>query len=147
MATCVAMIQLHQQNVHDSADTRQGPPKMPRPTLTQGINEEDWNEFTRQWELFCKGTSLGPSQTSAQLLACCEATLHNTLFREDPRIADKKTDDILSAMKRLAVLQVALCARRAAMLSTKQDPAENVRQYALRVRGLTNVCQWQASGR
>ena len=72
MVTCVAMMQLHQQNVHGSADTRQRPPKMPRPTLTQGINEEDCNVFTRQWELFCKGTSLGPSQASAQLLACCE---------------------------------------------------------------------------
>ena len=140
-------MQLHQQNVHGSADTRQRPPKMPRPTLTQGINEEDWNVFTRQWELFCKGTYLGPCQASAQLLACCEPMLHNALFREDLRIADMSTDDILSVMKRLAVLKVALCARRAAMLSTKQDPAENVRQYALRVRGLTNVCQWQASGR
>ena len=146
LETCVALMQLHQTNVHESGGARQRPPKMPRPELTQDITEEDWHVFTKRWELFRRGTSLAPQQVSAQLLACCEPTLHTALLREDPGIADKSEKDILSSMKRLSVLKVALCARRAALLCTRQDPGEPVRQYVARLRGRANVCQWQASG-
>ena len=146
LETCIALMQLHQTNVHESGGARQRPPKMPRPELAQDITEEDWHVFTKRWELFCRGTSLAPQQISAQLLACCEPTLHTALLREDPGIADKPEADILSSMKRLSVLKVALCARRAALLCTRQDPGEPVRQYVARLRGRANVCQWQASG-
>ena len=96
METCVALMQLHQTNVHESGGARQRPPKMPRPELAQDITEEDWQVFIKRWELFCRGTSLAPQQISAQLLACCEPTLHTALLREDPGIADKSEKDILS---------------------------------------------------
>ena len=147
LATCIALMQLHQKNVHDAqADGRQKAPEVGRPNLQQGIAEEDWVVFSRRWKLFLKGTRLTRAQVISQLLACCEPSLEAALFREDPNLADKSEADILTAMERLAVVSTALCARRAALLLTCQDPGENVRQYVSRLRGLANVCHWTKSG-
>ena len=146
MTTCIALMQLHQKNVHEARDTRQKPPKINRPTLQQGIGEDDWAAFTRRWDMFQNGTELSPNQVTAQLLACCEPELEAALFREDPTLANKTKDEVLNAMKRLTVLSVALSVRRAKLLQTRQDPGENVRQYVARLRGLANVCQWTKNG-
>lgn len=146
MTTCIALMQLHQQNVHAAQATRQKPPKINRPSLQQGIGEDDWVAFARRWDNFRKGTDLSPNQVTTQLLACCEPELEAALFREDPNIANKPEKDVLDAMKRLTVLNVALSVRRATLLQTKQDPGERVRQYVARVRGLANVCQWTITG-
>ena len=45
-------------------------------------------------------------------------------------------------MKRLAVISVALSARRTTLLNTSQDGGESVRQYVARLHGLAAVCEW-----
>ena len=146
MPTCIALMQLHQKNVHDQPETRQKPPEIARPTLQQGISEEDWEAFTRRWALFCRETKLPTDRIPAQLMACCELQLEAALFRQDPSVASKCEADILDAMKQLAVMRVALSTRRATLLQTCQDHGEHVRQYVSRLRGLANVCQWTKSG-
>ena len=148
MATCVALMQLHQRNVHDGPppEQRQKAPPLNRPSLQQGITDEDWESFSRRWDLFNQSTSLTPRQVVAQLLACCEPELETTLFREDPKISEKSEAEIMAAMKRLAVLSVALSARRTALLKTVQEPGERVRTYVARLRGLANVCRWHKTG-
>ncbi|KAK4305129.1 hypothetical protein Pmani_022961 [Petrolisthes manimaculis] len=146
MSTCIALMQLHQKNVHEASDVRQKPPTINRPVLQQGIGEEEWAAFTRRWDMFQKGTNLSLGQVTAQLLACCEPELEAALFREDPTIASRAEKEILDAMKLLTVVNVALSVRRATLLQTKQDPGEHVRQYVARLRGLANVCQWSKTG-
>nr|XP_053655345.1 uncharacterized protein LOC128704271 [Cherax quadricarinatus] len=146
MPTCIALMQLHQKNVHDTRDTRQKPPKINPPTLQQGIGEDDWAAFTRWWEMFRNGTDLTPNQITAQLLACCEPELEAALFREMPTKASSPEAAVLDAMKRLTVVSVALSVRRAALLQMKQEPGEHVRQYVARLHGLANVCQWTKTG-
>ena len=148
IATCVALMQLHQRNVHDgpAPEQQQKAPPLHRPQLRQDITDEDWEAFDRRWDLFRKSTTLTPRQVVAQLLACCEPELETVLFREDPDIAGKSEEQVLAAMKRIAVLSVALCARRTALLKTGQDPGERVRPYVARLRGLANVCRWHKTG-
>lgn len=146
MSTCIALMQLHQKNVHETRDARQKPPKINRPSLQQDIGEDDWAAFTRRWEMFRSGTDLGAGQITPHLLACCEPELEAALFREDPTLASRTEEEVLDAMKRLTVLRVALSVRRATLLQTKQDPGEHVRQYVARLRGLANVCQWTKTG-
>ena len=128
IATCVALMQLHQRNVHDGPQPGQlqKAPPLNRPILHQGVTEEDWEAFSRRWDLFSQSTTLTPRQSVAQLLACCEPELESTIFREDPTISDKSEAEILAAMKRLAVLSVALCARRTTLMKTAQEPGECV---------------------
>lgn len=148
IATCVALMQLHQKNVHDSATAAhlQKAPPLNRPELRQGVTDEDWEAFSRRWDLFRHSMTLAPRQIAAQLLACCEPELEIALFREDPFISAKSETEILAAMKRLAVLSVALCARRTALMNTAQEPGERVRPYVARLRGLANVCRWNKKG-
>lgn len=68
MSTCIALMQLHQKNVHEAGWARQKPPKINRPSLQQDIGEGDWAAFTLRWEMFRDGTDLAPSQVTAQLL-------------------------------------------------------------------------------
>ena len=151
MATCVALMQLRQRNVHDVRDGNatgqlQKAPPLNRPVLQQGVTEEDWEAFKRRWNLLSQSTTLASRQLVAQLLACCEPELETALFREDPKINEKSETDILAAMKRLAVLSVALCARRTTLMKTIQEPGEWIRPYVARLRGLANVCQWHKTG-
>ena len=87
--TALQLLQLHHQQAHSSNQALQKPPKIERPPIRQGVNEEDWAAFTRRWDLFKRGTDIPPSQITAQLLACCEPDLESALFRNDPKIADK----------------------------------------------------------
>ena len=41
--TCIALMHLHQINVHHQPETRQ----VTRPTLLHGISEEEWEAFPR----------------------------------------------------------------------------------------------------
>ena len=141
ITACIALMQLHQAQVHD-CNPRQRPPKISRPSLQQGIGEDDWLAFTRRWEVFRQGTDMAPSQVTAQLLACCESQLEVALYREDSAIASKSSEQVMSAMKRLAVISVALSARRTTLLNTSQEGGEPVRQYVARLRGLAAVCEW-----
>ena len=145
MASCIALMQLHQANVHDAAP-RQRPPKTDRPSLRQGIGDDEWAAFTRRWEVFRNSTDMAAGQVIAQLLACCDSALEIALFRQDPGIAGRTEASVLGSLKQLAVVSVALSARRAAMLQTTQDGGEPVRQYVARLRGLAGVCQWSQSG-
>ena len=90
------------------------------------MNEEDWAAFERRWQLFKTGTDLHASRITAHLIACCDQDLECSLFRNDPHIASKSADDVLASIKSLAVVGVALSARRAALMLTNQDPGETV---------------------
>ena len=141
IAACIALMQLHQAQVHDHCP-RQRPPKINRPSLQMGIGEDEWLAFTRRWDVFHNGSDMNASQTTAQLIACCEPQLETALYRQDPEIARKEPGQVLAAMRRLSVICVALSARRSALLTTAQDAGEPVRQYVARLRGLASVCEW-----
>lgn len=105
--TCIALMQLHQRNVHEHSQ-RQPPPKISRPSVEQGVGEDDWAAFTRRWNMFRDCTELTPSQLNAQLLACCTPDLEASLFRDDPDIASRSEGEILASIHRLAVIHVIL---------------------------------------
>ena len=85
---------------------------------------------------------MGPSQTTPQLIACCEPQLETALYLQDPDIAQKKSEQVMVVLKRLAVINVALSTRRSALLNKAQDAGESVRQNVARLRGLALVCEW-----
>ena len=147
LSTALGLLKLHHEQVHVSgASEKQKAPKIDRPTIHQGCTEEDWAAFTRRWELFKAGTALHPSQVTPQLLACCEKDLESALFRDDPLVATKTPDTVLDSIKRLAVVGVALSARRAAALKTSQEPGEPIRQYVARLRGKAHACNFTTEG-
>ena len=151
LPTALQLLQLHDKQAHGTAAAvsmadKQKAPKIDRPTINQGCTEEDWAAFSRRWDLFKSGTALHPSQVTPQLIACCETELESALFQDDPQVASKSADIVLASIKRLAVIGVALSARRAATLKTCQEPGEPIRNYVARLRGKAHVCNFTSKG-
>ena len=146
MNECIKLMELHQRNKHDSS-FKQKPPKIDRPDIKLDMGEDDWEAFKRRWKLFKNGTDVSPTQVVPQLIACCESDLESALFREDAELSDKTEDQVLEAIRKLAVLKVALTTRRTQLLErVTQDHGERVQQFVSRIKGLASVCQWSVKG-
>ena len=61
--------------------------------------------------------------------------LGDSLLKTDPNIVGKDVDEVLSAMKRLAVIPIATGVVRSELLEMKQLRDEGFRKFASRVRG------------
>ena len=139
-AVALGLLQLHQTNVHP-VSAKQKPPKIERPRIARGSTGEEWATFLRRWEMFKSGTAtMSTAECSCQLLACCEQDLETSLFQNTPEIASKNEADILTAVKALAVVDVAATVRVTELLTTRQEHGEGVRAYVARVHGKANIC-------
>ena len=154
IADCVAQLQLHQENAHRKPTpaprgdevVKQKPPKIDRPTIVENMSEDDWEVLGRRWEVFKAGTEIA-GRESSQLLAGCEESLQQALFRQDKELHKKPEAEVMKAIKLLAVEKVALTSRRTQMLeSLSQDPGERIQKFVSRIKGLANVCRWQEPG-
>ena len=87
--------------------TKQKPPKIERPTISVGCTEEQWNTFTKRWNLFKQGTDIPDGQVPSQLWQCCDSDLEEDLFKDVYDIQNISEDDLLQAIKRLAVISKA----------------------------------------
>lgn len=124
------------------ADTRQKAPKIDRPSVTQGSTEENWNAFLARWNMFKRGTRLTVGETIQQLFQCCDGDLGDNILRSNPDAIRGTEDELLAAIKRLAVTPVAISVRRSDLLSIKQDHGENVRSFYARINGKAATCAY-----
>ena len=124
------------------ADTRQKAPKIDRPSVTQGSTEENWNAFLARWNMFQRGTRLTAGETVQQLFQCCEGDLGDNILRSNPDATRGTEEELLAAIKRLAVTPVAISVRRSNLLSIKQDHGENVRSFYARINGKAATCAY-----
>lgn len=59
-------------------------------------------------------------ELKCQLLACCEPDLEASLFKNDPTLRDHEEVAILTAMRQLAVIDVAATVRVTELLAMRQ---------------------------
>jgi len=74
------------------------------------------------------------------LFQCCDETLGNNLLRGDPNVISKSEDEVLIAIKRLAVIPVAISVRRSDLLAVRQCDGESVRSFFARIKGKAATC-------
>ena len=149
-AVAIALYNSHQAihqrepptNAPQAMSELQRAPRMERPIVGQDILEECWNNFARRWDLFKKCTSMGINEISGQLFQCCEEQLGNQLLKEEPHIVDSTEEELVRAMKRLAVIPVAISVRRAELLKMQQGHGESARSYYARVKGKAATCNY-----
>ena len=67
------LIELHMLS-HTSQSSAKAP-KLARPTIDVGANEERWNAFKRRWETFRRGSRIEGAEASAQLFECAGTEL------------------------------------------------------------------------
>ena len=67
---------------------------------------EVWNVFTRRWQMFRQGSGINKASATAQLFQCASQSLGDSLLKSDAEIVSKPLQDLLFAMRRLAVIPV-----------------------------------------
>ena len=117
--------------------------KLQRPKILQGMLEESWNSFLIQWDIYRDGSGLSPADQPRQLLHTCDQDLLEFVLRSNPDIVNKSVDEIMAAIKKLAVVPVAMGVRRAEMLSMKQDMGDLARSFAAKLQGKAATCSFQ----
>ena len=147
-AIAAALLTIH-NNAHISAPvtgaaapTRQRAPKIERPKISRGSSEEVWNSFTTRWSLFKRGTYLSAGETVQHLFQCCDDDLGDSILKGNPNAVYGTEDELLAAIKQLAVVPVAISIRRADLLTCKQDHGENARAFAAKLKGKAATCSY-----
>ena len=82
-------------------------PKLNRPTIDVGVDEETWNAFVRRWETFKLGSDINEQAAPTQLFQCASDALGDLLLKADPRLTTRSTAEVLESMRSLAVIPVA----------------------------------------
>ena len=137
-AIVAVLLQIHASS-HVLGNSVRGP-KLDRPRIDTGADEEAWNTFLRRWENFREGSSISDSVASVQLLQCAGDELSEMLLKTDPDITSRPLTDVLREMKSLAVIPVAKGIVRAELMQLRQANDESFRAFAAKVRGKAETC-------
>ena len=146
-AVAAALLVIH-NNVHISAPnnataaTRQRAPKIERPRISSGTSEESWNTFKTRWAMFKRNTGITGADAVQHLFHCCEEDLGDALLKGHPDAVNGTEDELLKKIKKMAVIPVAICVRRAELLCTRQDHGENARSFYAKVKGKAATCSY-----
>ena len=118
------------------------PPQIARPEVKQDISAEEWYSFLEEWNRFKRLTNLSEDEAADQLLQCCDRPLSRLLLKENPAIVEEGEAALLAAIKRMAVLQVAISVRRTKLLCTKQESGQKFREFFANVRATASTCSY-----
>ena len=122
---------------------RQKPPKLYRPSISRGTTEEEWSIIIRKWSIYKTTTNIPADQVATHLWQCCDDELTSDIFRDVSDIASISEDDLLEAIKRLAVVSVATTVRKTELLSLRQDHGQPIRLFAAKVKGKAHTCDFK----
>ena len=114
--------------------------KLTRPSIDVGVSLEAWNVFTRRWQMFRQGSGINEASATAQLFQCASQILGDSLLKSDAEIVSKPLQELLSAMRRLAVIPVTTGVLRSDLMQMRQVRDEPFRAFAARVRGKADTC-------
>ena len=115
-------------------------PKLTRPSIDEGVSLEAWNVFTRRWQMFRQGSGINETSDTTQLFQCASQSLGDSLLKSDTEIVSKPLQELLSAMRRLAVIPVATGVLLSDLMQMRQLRDEPYRAFAARVRGKADTC-------
>ena len=117
------------------------PEKNRRPSLQKGISEDRFLTFERQWARYKKSTGMqDESMVRAQLLACCSEELGDELDNLHGAQLDQKIEtDLMSEMRKLAVVTQNNLVNIMRLRSMTQDSDESVKSFMARVKGEAEV--------
>ena len=139
-----AMVHERQQPVTSHSVPQQSTtaPKMNRPIIDAGVDQEAWLMFTRRWKAFRIGCHINDDIAAIQLFQCASERLGDLMLKSDPKIMMKSVQEVLTAMESLAVIKVAVGVRRVELMKMTQDHDEEFRTFATKVRGKAETCEF-----
>ena len=114
-----------------------------RPIVSLSGTAEEWAYFQTRWTEYKQATKIDGQEAVLQLLECCEENLRRDVTRAAGGSLTQKTEQqVLAAIRTLAVREESSMVARAALYNMKQDREESVRAFCARIRGQANTCKF-----
>ena len=115
-----------------------------RPTISAAGTSQDWLYFESRWGDYLKATKVKGDERAIQLLECCDQDLRKGLQRNNGGVvlSGLPIDDIMRAIKVLAVRVENPTVARDKLHNMSQDREESVRAFGARLRGQAATCQY-----
>ena len=147
-AVVTALLSAHTAGTHviapaPVANPARRPPKVDRPELEDGIEEEAWNGFEQSWTIFVRANAVTADDLAVQLYSCCKPSLKQKVTAVHPDFLDQDADNLLPILKALTVTPVARTVKQNNLLHMKQDPGETVRTFFSRVKSTAITCRFK----
>ena len=140
----VAAVVLSTHAITHNRATKAKPTPVKRPEISSGGTTEGWSYFITRWKTYSGAVQLSGQDTSIQLLECCDAKLRRDVTRNaigPVALEDMTEEDLLRAIRALAVREENPKVARVALSRMTQDRGEPVRAFAARLRGQAEVCR------
>ena len=117
--------------------------KVRRPTISSAGSSEDWSYFLTRWQDYAEATKITGRDRVVQLLECCDEQLRKDLTRNaGGSLTDKSTEEVMEAIKKLAVREENAMVARVQLHNMRQDRDETIRSFGARLRGQAGVCKF-----
>lgn len=114
-----------------------------RPSISPAGSSEDWSYFISRWKDYVTATKVTGRDKIIQLLECCNEHLRKDLTRSSTdTLTDQSEEDVLKAIRLLAVREENIMVARATLNSMHQDHDETIRSFGARLRGQAGVCKY-----
>lgn len=152
-ALAAVLLSVHSAGAHSTqtgATAQPQPPpitarveKVRRPTVNAAGSSEDWAYFVTRWQEYVEATKIEGRDLIIQLLECCEEQLRKDLTRNaGGSLTNKTADEVLAAIKKLAVREENTMVARVQLHNMRQDRDEPIRSFCARLRGQAGVCKF-----
>ena len=118
--------------------------KVRRPVISAAGTTEDWSYFETRWSDYTKATKIKGQDRILHLLECCDDNLRKDLtMNHGGSLTDQTEEQVLAAIKQLAVRQESTMVARVTLHNMHQDRDEPIRAFCARLRGQAGTCDFQ----
>ena len=141
----IAAVVLSTHAMVHSRPVKAKPAPVKRPEVSSGGTTEGWSYFLSRWRSYSQAVELSARDTTIQLLECCDQKLRRDVTRNcvgPLPIEDLSEENLLKAIRTLAVREENPKVARVALSRMMQDRGEPIRAFAARLCGQAEVCRF-----
>lgn len=148
-ALAAVLISVHSNGTHVAAPTHSQHTnaakieRVKRPMISAAGSSEEWTYFLTRWQEYVDATQITGKDKVLQLLECCDDNLRKDITQNaGGSLANKTVEQVLEAVKKLAVREENAMVARVQLSDMKQDRDEAIRNFGARLRGQASVCKF-----
>ena len=144
------MLELHVQQNHEQGQVVAAAPskntreRQRKPMAGMEMSEARWRDFENQWARYKRASGVSGQDVVDDLVLCLSDTLRLEVTSElGDKLESVKEGDLLTAVKRMAVLVSNPMVHRNQMRDHRQGESEKVRGFVARVREAAVDCKFE----
>ena len=115
--------------------------KLVRPTIDEHASESDWEFFLMKWKIYVAAAGLEGQELVFQLWNCPTDVLQRQMHGLGYKVTSSE-DDLLQAIKKLAVKKHNNVVKVIEFLSVIQTEGENISSLSSRISGKARLCDF-----